>query len=144
MRTHPHARGRQHSLEDLIAFHGHLGGFAVLGYQAGRLLLEALAAESHFGLALVAWCPAQPPWSCLVDGLQLSTGCTPGKGNLHLRPSTDLRLRAVNLHTGRRAELTPCPEALDHLLRLTREEGPEAAGRWAWDQAPSDLWRVRD
>lgn len=127
-------------LDRLVEHHGHLGGFDVLGYKAGELLLERLEARKHFGLNIVVWCPPQPPHSCLLDGLQLSTGCTMGKRNLSLRPSEQIRVRAANMDTGQAIEIVPRRQALEQILRLTREAGPDEAGLWAWARSAEELW----
>ena len=36
------------------------------------------------------------PRSCLVDGLQLSTGCTLGKGNIHLNGAKKIKIVFIN------------------------------------------------
>ena len=74
-------------LDRLRAFHGHLGPFAMLGYRAGRLALDRLGAPSHFGITAQVTCPDHTPPSCFADGIQYSTGCTLGKGNITLTPS---------------------------------------------------------
>jgi formylmethanofuran dehydrogenase subunit E len=127
-------------LEDLVSWHGHLGGFLVMGYKAGQMLLGRLGARTHFGMDIVVWCPPQPPASCLLDGLQLSTGCTMGKRNINLRPSGEIRVRAVNLESRRTVVLRPREEALQIVERITQEEGAEAAGQWAWERAAEELW----
>ncbi len=139
MREHA---GDSPSLDDLVAHHGHLGGFDVLGYKGGQLILQRLNARRHFGLHLVVWCPPQPPHSCLLDGLQMATGCTMGKRNIALRPAVGIRVRAINLDTGCRLVLRPRPEAVEKILDVTATQGASAAGQWAWEQAPEDLWEL--
>jgi len=74
-------------LDRLRAFHGHLGPYAMLGYRAGKLALARLRAPSHFGITARVTCPDHTPPSCFADGVQYSTGCTLGKGNITLTPS---------------------------------------------------------
>ena len=130
------------SLEELVAHHGHLGGFDVLGFKGGQLLIGRLQARRHFGLHIVVWCPPQPPHSCLLDGLQMATGCSMGKRNLVLRPAADIRVRATNTDTGQTLVARPQPAALARILELTAAEGADAAGRWAWAQEAADLWEI--
>jgi len=65
-------------LERASAFHGHLGPFLATGVRMGRLALHLLGqlASVHTETGLT------PPLSCIVDGLQVSTGCTVGNGKL--------------------------------------------------------------
>ena len=48
----------------------------------GEYALEKIKARPHFGLEVKVWGAKNKPKSCLIDGLQLSTGCTYGKGNI--------------------------------------------------------------
>lgn len=70
------------TLKEAIKFHGHLGPWLVLGILMGELALKKIAAKKYFGLEVKVWGANQKPSSCLIDGLQLSTGATYGKGNI--------------------------------------------------------------
>jgi formylmethanofuran dehydrogenase subunit E len=137
----PHSHDNA-TLETLTEHHGHLGGFDVLGFKAGQWIMHTLGARPYFGLAIVVWCPPQPPPSCLLDGLQLATGCSVAKGNLSLRPAAFIKVRAISLDSGARLVLQPRCEALAWVQELTRQQGADAAGRWAWERAPEELWEA--
>ncbi|HEY3420820.1 MAG TPA: formylmethanofuran dehydrogenase subunit E family protein [Methanomassiliicoccales archaeon] len=68
-------------LVSLKRFHGHLGPYVVVGYRMGMI------ARPRFGhkLQAVVFTGRHPPMSCLIDGIQLSTGCTMGKNNIAVR-----------------------------------------------------------
>ena len=68
----------------LRQFHGHIGPYAVLGYRLGCWLLERTACGKYFGAHIAVVGPGVTPYTCLLDGLQLSTGHTLGKRNLEL------------------------------------------------------------
>ncbi|MFH1355457.1 MAG: formylmethanofuran dehydrogenase subunit E family protein [Candidatus Omnitrophota bacterium] len=70
------------TLDEAIKFHGHLGPYLILGLRAGELALKKLKCRKYFGLRVKAWGVSDRPKSCLIDGLQLSTGATYGKGNI--------------------------------------------------------------
>jgi len=53
-----------------------------LGVRLGLKAREALEAKGYFDLEVEVRCPLRPPYSCVVDGVMVATGCTPGKGNL--------------------------------------------------------------
>ena len=80
--------GRYVSRGVLVAatrFHGHLGPWLVLGLKAGAYARKKLGA-SPFELSARVFCPAGTPYTCFVDGVQFSSGCTMGKGNIrHVR-----------------------------------------------------------
>ena len=65
-------------------FHGHVGPFIVAGLKMGLLALEKLNAEKYSGMKVVVETGTTPPISCIVDGIQVSTGCTLGKGNIEV------------------------------------------------------------
>jgi len=69
-------------------FHGHVGPFLAIGLRMGLLANETLGRDPMETTALAAVEP-RPPKSCLVDGVQFTTGCTMGKGNIELAPQTD-------------------------------------------------------
>lgn len=69
-------------LESLAGFHGHLGPYVVIGYRMGLIAKERLAPEKHSGMKAVAKTGIRPPVSCMLDGIQFSSSCTLGKGNI--------------------------------------------------------------
>ena len=64
-------------------FHGHLGPYVVLGYRMGLIANEKLGNDAFCKNAIVMT-GNKPPISCIVDGIQLSSGCTLGKGNINV------------------------------------------------------------
>jgi len=74
-------------LEAAVRFHGHLGPWLALGLKAGLRARRELGA-SPFELTAYVFCPARTPYSCFIDGVQVGSGCTLGKGNVrHVRAS---------------------------------------------------------
>lgn len=84
------------SLKQAIDFHGHLGPYLMLGLLMGEYALKKLKAKPHFGLEVKVWGAAHKPKSCLIDGLQLSTGCTYGKGNITKYNGKAIKVSFVN------------------------------------------------
>ncbi len=76
-------------LQKLKNFHGHLGPYVLLGYKIGRLAVTKLKA-SHKKLKTEYYGPAKTPCTCLVDGLQIATGCTYGKRNIKINNKSGL------------------------------------------------------
>jgi len=68
-------------LKRLADFHGHLGPYVLLGYRMGKI------ARSYFPGKFFAtfFTGTEPPVSCLIDGVQFSSRCTLGKGNLGVK-----------------------------------------------------------
>ncbi len=67
-------------------FHGHIGPFLAIGLRMGAMANEALGRDPMEMTAEVRVEP-RPPRSCVVDGIQYSTGCTMGKGNINVLPA---------------------------------------------------------
>lgn len=78
-------------IERGIEFHGHLGPFLIAGIKMGHLALKELNSKGHNELRVLIETGTKPPLSCLVDGIQISTGCTTGKGNLKVIDKKKMR-----------------------------------------------------
>ena len=97
---------REFSLEDLAAFHGHLGPYLVLGYRIGRYARSYIS-EDPFELGVKVYCSGTPPESCIVDGLQIGSGCTYGKRNIEIKVN-DL-LKCDFIAGGKHIAIVPRP-----------------------------------
>lgn len=69
------------TLKQIEKFHGHLGPYAVIGFKMGLIANKKLGSDPFLKKAVVYTGPT-PPLSCIVDGIQISSGCTLGKGNI--------------------------------------------------------------
>ncbi len=83
---------KRSGLNTAVRFHGHLGPYLVLGMLAGECALKKLGCKKYFGLEVTVFGANQRPQSCLIDGLQLSTGATYGKGNIHKRSAKNIKI----------------------------------------------------
>ena len=72
-------------------FHGHLGPFLVLGLKAGKLLLEKIG-KNPLTSVIVAELPQKRPFSCFIDGIQVTVGCTLGKLNIFLHSDKGIKI----------------------------------------------------
>ena len=71
-------------LEILKKFHGHLGPYVTLGLRMGQIANRELG--DYRGMVATVYCSLIPPMRCLVDGVQMASGCTFGKANIKVRP----------------------------------------------------------
>jgi len=110
----------------LKAFHGHLGPWAFAGMRMGRYALKKLKANPHFGIEAEAWCPGATPISCMLDGIQYSTGCTLGKQNIIHHVSEEVRARFRNRDTGEVIALRLRDEAMDRAIKEMNAKNDEA------------------
>jgi pyrimidine-specific ribonucleoside hydrolase len=81
-------------------FHGHLGVFSIVGAKMG------IKARDLFGvgpdmLEVLTYAGVKPPYSCLNDGIQVSTGATLGMGTIHLAADSITRPSAIFTYKGR-------------------------------------------
>ena len=60
-------------------FHGHLGVFSIVGAKMGIKARELLGAGPD-QMKVITYAGTKPPYSCLTDGIQVSTGSTLGMG----------------------------------------------------------------
>ncbi len=67
-------------LAELQRFHGHLGIYVTLGLRMGAIGKRTFG---HWkGLRATVRTVPKPPMMCVVDGVQLGSACTMGKGNI--------------------------------------------------------------
>lgn len=111
------------------AFHGHLGPYVVAGHRMGKLALAKLDADPYFGIETDVWAPGATPHSCFIDGLQLSTGCTLGKQNIHHHLDEVIRAKFTDLRTFNtiefRLRLEPIREGVAVMKAATDVEGAQ-------------------
>jgi len=69
-------------LNKAAEFHGHLGPFLTIGVRMGLLAKKTLKSNGFKDLSVTVNTGNKTPLSCVVDGIQVATGCTLGKGNI--------------------------------------------------------------
>jgi inosine-uridine nucleoside N-ribohydrolase len=89
--------------------HRHLGVYAIIGVKMG------IRAREYFDtgvdeFTVTSFAGSEPPLSCMNDGLQVSTGATPGHGLLTVRNDTTLSPRAIFTYLNRKIMLTLNPD----------------------------------
>ena len=84
------------TLREAVKFHGHLGPYLVLGLITGELALKRLSCKKYFDLEVKVRGANKKPKSCLIDGLQLSTGATYGKGNIRRLDGRAIKIEFYN------------------------------------------------
>lgn len=78
-----------------IRFHGHLGPFLVLGLKAGSRAVE-LFGRDPFNLKAIVTLRKKIPYTCFLDGIQFSTGCTLGKGNIEVLKGDGIKVKFIH------------------------------------------------
>jgi inosine-uridine nucleoside N-ribohydrolase/formylmethanofuran dehydrogenase subunit E len=93
-------------------FHGHLGVFSIVGAKMGIKAREIFGVGPDM-LDVVTYAGTTPPYSCLTDGIQVSTGATLGMGTIHLAKNRKPEPSAVFTYKSRSIRITLKKEYLD-------------------------------
>lgn len=133
----------QKILRKAIEFHGHLGPWLVLGILMGAYALRKLKAKKYFGLKVKAWGLNHKPKSCLLDGLQLSTGATYGKGNIEKLNGKIIRASFHNLTNNKTITVSPRKDLLKKLNDLKGYRDAEVFARRLLSFNPDRLFEAK-
>lgn len=132
------------SLKEAEKFHGHLGPWLVLGLLAGESALKRLGSRKYFGLKVKVRGVTQKPKSCLVDGLQLSTGATYGKGNIAKSPSGMIEVSIASPEKQRSLSIRLKAGLIKELKRIKGHSGAEALARKLYKTDPDKIFIYRN
>lgn len=124
--------------------HEHLGSYSIIGVKMGLRAAELLNAPQH-GMQVVSYSAAQPPVSCLNDGIIVATGSTPGRALFRHEPGPVGSTRVSFTCNGRQVTLSVKDEyrkkvqaTIDELRKTHTLEDAEY-----WDgvrKASLDIW----
>jgi len=106
-------------LQKAKTFHSHLGPYLVVGLKMGQEVVSRLGGKP-FSMTIEVFTGPRPPLSCVVDGLQLSTPCTVGNGQIRIREGDRVAIRARS--GDRQVELSLKPEIWE---RIRAAEGTD-------------------
>ena len=116
-------------LNEAKKFHGHLGPYLILGILAGELAIKKLGCRKYFGISVKAWGVKKKPKSCCIDGLQLSTGATYGKGNIEKLNGREIKIEFRNRLNQSRLILSFQPPLIDQLRKAKTHRDSEALAK---------------
>jgi pyrimidine-specific ribonucleoside hydrolase len=95
-------------------FHGHLGAFSIVGAKMGIKARELFGVGPDM-LEVMTYAGTRPPYSCLNDGIQVSTGATLGMGTIHLAADTITHPSAVFTYKNRSIRISLKQEYLEKI-----------------------------
>jgi formylmethanofuran dehydrogenase subunit E len=125
-----------------VEFHGHGGPFMTVGLRMGLYALERLDCRGWFDLSCRVALRWRPPDSCVIDGIQSSTGCTMGKHNIEVVEGEGVS--ATFTSKDKSLTLTLRNEALDEIKsELEDEEAVHEVMMWLGEAATEELFEVR-
>jgi len=104
-------------------FHGHFGPFLAIGVRMGLLAKKTLKSNGFKDLSVTVNTGNKPPLSCVVDGIQVATGCTLGKGNIAV---TNLSEISAVFHAKHKTiQVKMKTKVFQNLKAELLDEGPE-------------------
>lgn len=116
----------------------------IIGLRMGLTALNILDARGWFGISCRARLRWAPPDSCVIDGIQSSTGCTMGKHNLEVEEaegisaefsSAEKRVRITlkeDTMSLVRGSFNTGDEAVEKCIARLREDGQEDLFHVEW------------
>jgi len=125
-------------LDALQRFHGHLGVYVTLGLRMGAIGRRVLG---HYkGLRASVRSRPEPPMLCVVDGIQFSSGCTMGKGNISIAPAEEPEVLFEK--DGRRVRVALKPGWRERIDREMAKETELEQSRFYYELDEADLFDV--
>jgi len=78
-------------IRDAVKLHGHLGPFLVIGVRMGTVAKRILASSGNKDnlSRVIVKVPLRTPYSCILDGIQITTKCTIGNQRLKVEDSPE-------------------------------------------------------
>lgn len=127
-------------LAALERFHGHLGVYVTLGFRMGTIGRRAFG---HYkGLRAAVRSAPEPPMLCVVDGIQVSSGCTMGKGNISVEPASDPEV--VFEKEGRQLRVSLKPGWRERIDREMSKEKELEQSLFYFEIPEAELFDVRE
>lgn len=130
------------TLKEAERFHGHIGPYLILGILAGELAFKKLNYRKYFGLDIKIFGANKKPKSCLIDGLQLSTGATYGKGDIHKLNSNDIKILFRNLKNDKKIEISLKKDLINRLNILKGHRDSEVFAKKLYKTNPLKIFNL--
>lgn len=111
-----------------------------MGLKAGLFAGEVLGLDGFRTRAVVETEPF-PPFSCVVDGVQVATGCTMGKGSIELRRGNSLLVTFMK--DGERLRLCLKDDVLENLKSVSSLEESERMALALLDKPVQELFDIQ-
>ena len=111
-----------------VWFHGHHQPYIALGIRMGELAMEMIKVQRH-ELSIASETGYKPTYSCMTDGLQLSTGSTIGNGRLRVLEKAALAATFSKDDRHLRIEARDFKFDMDYINKAATEE----LFRWRWE-----------
>jgi len=130
------------SLKEAVKFHGHLGPYLVLGILAGEMALNKFRCRKYLSLKVRVWGATKKPKSCLIDGLQLSTGATYGKGNIEKSIGPAIEIEFCNHSNNKKIILKFKQSLIEKLKRIKTHRDSELLAKRLYKTEYNELFNL--
>ncbi|TKJ42308.1 hypothetical protein CEE37_01110 [candidate division LCP-89 bacterium B3_LCP] len=120
-------------------FHGHLGPYLVIGMRMGHLISSVLG-DKPFSYRIHASVGWNPPPSCVIDGLQLTTPCTVGNSMIRVEELGDIEAWAKM--DAREVKLRLIPQVRKRIDEETTKENEETFAGEIWEAGIEELFEL--
>jgi len=108
--------------KESVKFHGHSGPFLALGYKLGKYVMKKLKPKSIIDIECFLQIPETTPYTCIIDGIQCSTYCTYGKGNIKIIKVLKDTVKINFICRGKEIKFILKPYILERLLKTENSE----------------------
>jgi len=120
------------AIEYARKLHGHVGPYLVIGLKMGNAAKEALnipdAEFTHLKADINV--PLHPPYSCLLDGIQVSTTCTVGNQRLQFKNSQTIQAIFLNEKDSKTVKITLTEQFIEQLEQKQKQDKLDEAFAW--------------
>ena len=130
----------EETLRQIERFHGHLGPYVVIGYKMGEIANQILG-KNPFSKHAVVWTGTQPPLSCIVDGIQISSGCTLGKGNISIKLDGIAKAQFTN-KDGKKIEIILKSDVKEEIDTSVTEENMIGFSEKLYQRSDNELFDI--
>ena len=120
--------------------HGHVGPFLVIGLKMGAAAKKALNVSDADCTLLTAEVavPLHPPFSCLLDGIQVSTTCTIGNQRLQVKNSKTIQATFRSEKDAKAVKITLTQHLSEQLEQKQKQDKLEEAFAWELAELPEN------
>jgi len=109
-------------IEKAADFHGHLGPFLVIGVKMGKFAKTNLSNAENGNLETTVKVPLLTPFSCVLDGIQVTTHCTTGNRRLIIENSQkEIAVYFKLQHSNRKLKVLVNPKIVEKLMNRISE-----------------------
>jgi formylmethanofuran dehydrogenase subunit E len=112
------------TMSEAVRLHGHLGPFLVIGARMGNIAKNLLKGHAKGSVMLNATIrvPFVVPFSCAIDGVQVTTHCTVGNQRLSLKKSNGgIRGSFTAQGSGKSVDVHVRKDVIEHLKKRMSE-----------------------